>query len=440
MASACPGLLAAARDHVRIVNNPGSGLVEAPALAAFLPDLARRLLGEDLALPSAPTVWLGDGAACEAVLREPDRLAASSGVRRCCPGGRVGDSRDEPARPAGSGGRRAMALRGERGSDALGGALPGRRQAGAAPHAWSACFWSATAPAGGLCRAVSAACCRMDAQAWPSAGPVLAKDVWVLAENPAAIEGPPSSRTPPLAIRRTCRRHAEPGGRQFLLARSLPGTPGGRGAPVADRDRPRQPTGTDPPRDGGTGGADRLPDPGRAAECRGDRRTWRHGAWQGVAAGCRQLGRDPCHARSGLPRDRTVARPGDGRDARRHRARAARGGGRAREHRHKARGAGAGCDVPGDVARPDLLGDPLGTGSGEHGARRRQAVPRSRAAGGARPGGGRPDRLCAGISRRGAAAGTCGAWPAPGAGIVRFVDHLSQPLPGSSSAGTRHST
>ena len=35
-----PGLLAAARDHVRIVNSPGSGLAEAPALAAFLPDLA----------------------------------------------------------------------------------------------------------------------------------------------------------------------------------------------------------------------------------------------------------------------------------------------------------------------------------------------------------------------------------------------------------------
>jgi uncharacterized alpha-E superfamily protein len=43
-----------------------------------------------------------------------------------------------------------------------------------------------------------------DAQAWPSAGPVLAKDVWVLAENPAAIERPSFHRTPaPLPIRRT---------------------------------------------------------------------------------------------------------------------------------------------------------------------------------------------------------------------------------------------
>ena len=165
-----PGLLAAARDHVRIVNNPGSGLAEAPALAAFLPDLARRLLGEDLALPSVPTVWLGDGAARETVLREPDRLAASPGVRRCCRRRRVGDGRDKPARPARSGGRRTLALRGERGAHALGGALPRRRQAGAAPRRWSACSWSATEPAGGLCRAVSAACCRTERRHGPAPG------------------------------------------------------------------------------------------------------------------------------------------------------------------------------------------------------------------------------------------------------------------------------
>jgi uncharacterized alpha-E superfamily protein len=41
------------------------------------------------------------------------------------------------------------------------------------------------------------------AQAWPGAGPVVAKDVWVLAESSAAIEGPRAARIPPLAIRRT---------------------------------------------------------------------------------------------------------------------------------------------------------------------------------------------------------------------------------------------
>lgn len=55
-----PGLLDVARTgSLRIVNDVGSGFVEAPALAAFLPALAERLLGERLALPSVPTRWLG---------------------------------------------------------------------------------------------------------------------------------------------------------------------------------------------------------------------------------------------------------------------------------------------------------------------------------------------------------------------------------------------
>jgi A predicted alpha-helical domain with a conserved ER motif. len=40
------------------------------------------------------------------------------------------------------------------------------------------------------------------AQGWP-VGPVLTKDVWVLAENPAVMEGLASTATPPLAIRRS---------------------------------------------------------------------------------------------------------------------------------------------------------------------------------------------------------------------------------------------
>jgi uncharacterized circularly permuted ATP-grasp superfamily protein len=62
------GLLDAVRGGtVRIVNDPGAGFAEAPALAAFLPALAQRLLGEDLALPGAETLWLGDPAARDRV-------------------------------------------------------------------------------------------------------------------------------------------------------------------------------------------------------------------------------------------------------------------------------------------------------------------------------------------------------------------------------------
>ena len=46
-----------------IVNDPGGGVLEGPALAAYLPRLCQRLLGEGLALASVPTLWLGDGAA-----------------------------------------------------------------------------------------------------------------------------------------------------------------------------------------------------------------------------------------------------------------------------------------------------------------------------------------------------------------------------------------
>jgi len=55
-----PGLLEAARaGNVAIANAPGSGAVETPALAAFLPGLARHLLGEELNLPSVATWWCG---------------------------------------------------------------------------------------------------------------------------------------------------------------------------------------------------------------------------------------------------------------------------------------------------------------------------------------------------------------------------------------------
>jgi uncharacterized circularly permuted ATP-grasp superfamily protein/uncharacterized alpha-E superfamily protein len=69
-----PGLLQAVRaGNVLIANAPGSAWLESPALLAFLPALARELLGEPLALPSLATWWCGDPAALDAVL---PRLAA----------------------------------------------------------------------------------------------------------------------------------------------------------------------------------------------------------------------------------------------------------------------------------------------------------------------------------------------------------------------------
>ena len=56
-----------------VSNDPGSGAMEAPALAAWLPALAMRLLGEPLKLASVLTLWLGEAEAREAVWRNPER-------------------------------------------------------------------------------------------------------------------------------------------------------------------------------------------------------------------------------------------------------------------------------------------------------------------------------------------------------------------------------
>jgi uncharacterized alpha-E superfamily protein len=56
-----PGLMQAARNgEVHIANALGAGVLEHPALAAFLPALSRRLMGEELLLSCRKAVWCGD--------------------------------------------------------------------------------------------------------------------------------------------------------------------------------------------------------------------------------------------------------------------------------------------------------------------------------------------------------------------------------------------
>ena len=69
------GLLTAQRQRqVALVNPPGVGLLENPALAAYLPTLAQRLLGEPLLLPTPTTFWCGEPAALSHVLANLHRL------------------------------------------------------------------------------------------------------------------------------------------------------------------------------------------------------------------------------------------------------------------------------------------------------------------------------------------------------------------------------
>jgi uncharacterized circularly permuted ATP-grasp superfamily protein/uncharacterized alpha-E superfamily protein len=58
-----PGLVEATRaGNIAMANPLGSGLVQSAAFMPFLPTLCRRLLGEELLLPSPPTYWCGDPA------------------------------------------------------------------------------------------------------------------------------------------------------------------------------------------------------------------------------------------------------------------------------------------------------------------------------------------------------------------------------------------
>ena len=70
-----PGLVDAARaGRVLLANALGSGVLESAGLLAFLPALAERLLGEELAMPAVATWWCGEPPALEYVLEHLDEL------------------------------------------------------------------------------------------------------------------------------------------------------------------------------------------------------------------------------------------------------------------------------------------------------------------------------------------------------------------------------
>jgi uncharacterized circularly permuted ATP-grasp superfamily protein/uncharacterized alpha-E superfamily protein len=70
-----PGLIQAAREgNVAIANALGSGVLQGPGFLPFLPALCRRLLGEELQLPSVRTWWCGDASSLAYVLDHLDAL------------------------------------------------------------------------------------------------------------------------------------------------------------------------------------------------------------------------------------------------------------------------------------------------------------------------------------------------------------------------------
>ncbi|EPX75892.1 circularly permuted type 2 ATP-grasp protein [Salipiger mucosus] len=70
-----PGMVSALRGGaMTMVNCLGSGVLEARALMAFLPRIARALLGEPLKLPNIATWWCGQGAERDYVLANLERM------------------------------------------------------------------------------------------------------------------------------------------------------------------------------------------------------------------------------------------------------------------------------------------------------------------------------------------------------------------------------
>ncbi|MGR6328986.1 circularly permuted type 2 ATP-grasp protein [Sphingomonas sp. XXL09] len=70
-----PGLIDAyAAGNVLLANAPGAGVLEAPAFAAFLPQLATRLLGDSLHIPNIATWWCGQPGERARVEEDFDRL------------------------------------------------------------------------------------------------------------------------------------------------------------------------------------------------------------------------------------------------------------------------------------------------------------------------------------------------------------------------------
>lgn len=78
-----PGLVEAVRQgNVAVANALGSGMVQAPAFLCFLPTLCRKLLGEELKLPSIQTWWCGQPDSCRYVLDNIKRLVIKPAFTR----------------------------------------------------------------------------------------------------------------------------------------------------------------------------------------------------------------------------------------------------------------------------------------------------------------------------------------------------------------------
>jgi uncharacterized circularly permuted ATP-grasp superfamily protein/uncharacterized alpha-E superfamily protein len=94
-----PGFVQAARlGNVLIANGLGSNLLESGALLGFLPKLCKRMLGEELKMPSVATWWCGEPAALADVLGKLERVVIKGATAQMRVDPMFGEDLDERGR------------------------------------------------------------------------------------------------------------------------------------------------------------------------------------------------------------------------------------------------------------------------------------------------------------------------------------------------------
>ena len=191
-----PGMLEAIRQGtVAVANMPGSGLVESRALLAFMPTLARRLLGQDLRLPNIATWWCGQSEERDEVLENLDDMIISGAFTENVPGfgtrrSLLGSELDKAERA-----KLIDAMR-DRSMDYAGQEIvrlsttPAWHDGKLVPRPFSLRVFAAATPEGwrimpgGFCRVSGS---DSDSRAVIMGEGVQSADVWVIAEKPVEI-------------------------------------------------------------------------------------------------------------------------------------------------------------------------------------------------------------------------------------------------------------
>jgi uncharacterized circularly permuted ATP-grasp superfamily protein/uncharacterized alpha-E superfamily protein len=191
-----PGLTEALRGgKVVVANMPGAGVVEAPALLAFLPVLCRHLLGEELKLPNAATWWCGQPRERDTVLDSLDEMAIAGAFASAVPGFAPASTLLAGELGASERARLRAAMR-RRGADYVGqevvklSTTPFWEEGRISPRPFTLRVFAAATPDGGW-RVMPGGFCRIsnrsDARAFSMGEGVRSADVWVLGDKPAAM-------------------------------------------------------------------------------------------------------------------------------------------------------------------------------------------------------------------------------------------------------------